>query len=315
MIDPDRVLGCVLGLALGDALGAPFESRRASEIPREWSPLALPGVFGPPGATTDDTALARNLVRSLAATGTLDEEDLAGRHVRWLATSPPDAGYLTRTVLSRIAAGEPAGHASRAVWEARGPERAATNGSVMYCAPLGAAYASRPARDLLEAADRLSGITHHDERCRAACQVVTLAVAALVRGEDRARAVERALRSVHEAGRPEEVEELAFMLEAAGVSRPVDGPDRGYVMFAAGIGLRALGSGGEFEPALREVIALGGDTDTNAALAGALLGAAFGKRGLPPSWLERLAEREGIERDARMLVPLAQSSGPTASST
>ncbi|MBI2238241.1 MAG: ADP-ribosylglycohydrolase family protein, partial [Actinobacteria bacterium] len=66
-----------------------------------------------------------------------------------------------------------------------------------------------------------------------------------------------------------------------------------------------LGRGGELEAELRRVVGLGGDTDTNAAVAGALLGAAAGLEGLPGDWLARLRDREGIEAEARALVPLA----------
>ncbi|MCA1727159.1 MAG: ADP-ribosylglycohydrolase family protein [Actinobacteria bacterium] len=215
------MVGCVLGLALGDALGAPFEFRRGSEIPQTWPALGIPGVFGPAGAPTDDTALARNLVRSLADRGRLDEADLVRRHVAWLRTDPPDIGNLTRAVLTRLAEGEAQNQAARAEWELRGPERAGSNGSVMYCAPLGAAMAGQTDTAILEAADRLSGLTHHDDRCRAACQALTLAVALVIRGEPRETAARKAIEIVHRSGRGDEAEELAFMMDEAGVGRPV----------------------------------------------------------------------------------------------
>src|SRR5713226_8355711 len=101
----DRAAGCVLGLALGDALGAPFELRRAHEIPNPLPALELPWMGRPPGATTDATAMARNLVRSLTARGGFDPVDLARRHVEWLATNPPDVVAFTRRVLRRVADG------------------------------------------------------------------------------------------------------------------------------------------------------------------------------------------------------------------
>ncbi len=140
----DRVVGAVLGLALGDALGAPFEFRRAHEVPDPLPAFELPWLGLPPGSTTDDTAMAMNLVRSLADHGSLDPDDLIRRHLEWFAGGPPDVGNLTRRVLSLAARGTPAADAARAVWEQRGPEVSAGNGSVMYCAPLGAAYANQP---------------------------------------------------------------------------------------------------------------------------------------------------------------------------
>jgi len=301
----DRVVGCVLGLAVGDALGAPFEFRRAHDVPDPLPAFELPWLGFPPGTTTDDTAMARNLVRSLAEHGSLDVDDLARRHLEWFRSRPPDVGNLTSRVLSRASRGVPAVDAARAEWEERGPEVSAGNGSVMYCAPLGAACANRRA-ELLEAAPALSAITHFDERCRTAVLAVTLAVAALVRGEPAGAALDDAIGTTIDLPGGEELE---FLVGAAGVQRPVDGPDQGFVLFTAGLGLQSLvrhGEGSDVEGELRRIVGLGGDTDTNAAVAGALLGASVGIRGLPAEWLTQLRERPGIEDEADRLVPLAE---------
>jgi ADP-ribosylglycohydrolase len=294
----ERVIGCVLGLALGDALGAPFEFRRRGEIPdplpafEDWKGLA-------PGRWTDDTAMARNLWRSLAERGRLATDDVLRRHLEWLATDPPDVGNLTRRVLGSIRDGVPDA-AERYVSE-RGPEISAGNGSVMYCAPLGAFRAARPAL-LLDEAPALSAITHWDERCRTACLAVTLAVAALVRGEGNPTAVARAVEAVldREGG-----EELEYLVGEAGRGRPVDGPDMGFTLFTAGIGLQVAAEGLPFEEGLRHVVSLGGDTDTNAAVTGALLGALHGREALPGAWLEKLADRRAIEAEAEALAAAA----------
>src|SRR6266496_5486496 len=96
-----RVVGSMLGLALGDALGAPFEFRRARDVPSPVPALELPWMGLPPGSTTDDTAMAMNLVGSLADRGSLDVDDVVRRHLDWLASDPPDVGSLTRRVLVR----------------------------------------------------------------------------------------------------------------------------------------------------------------------------------------------------------------------
>ncbi len=103
----ERAVGSVLGLALGDALGAPFEFRRAAQVPDPVPAFELRWMGLPPGSTTDDTAMARNLVRSLIERGGLDTDDVLARHIAWLGTRPPDVGNLTRIVLSRAAEGAP----------------------------------------------------------------------------------------------------------------------------------------------------------------------------------------------------------------
>jgi ADP-ribosyl-[dinitrogen reductase] hydrolase len=297
----ERVVGCVLGLALGDALGAPFEFRRGDEILDPLPAFELPWQGRPPGSWTDDTAMARNLVRSLARHGRLDPADVRGRHVEWLASDPPDVGNLTGWVLRRVRDGD-VDAAQRYVAE-RGPEVSAGNGSVMYCAPLGAFRASRPEL-LLEEAPALSAITHWDERCRTACLAVTFASAALVRGETPRSAVEDAVTAVldREGG-----EELEYLVAEAGRARRIDGPDMGFALFTAGIGLQVAAEAPGFEEGLRRVVALGGDTDTNGAVAGALLGAFHGRAALPGSWLDVLLDRGAIEQEGESLAVAASA--------
>jgi ADP-ribosyl-[dinitrogen reductase] hydrolase len=300
----ERAVGSGLGLALGDALGAPFEFRRAAQVPDPIPAFELGWMGLPPGTTTDDTAMARNLVRSLVERGALDTNDVLARHIAWLRTSPPDVGNLTRIVLSRAAEG--AVDAARGYVVQRGPEVSAGNGSVMYCAPLGVAYALRPDA-LFELAPALSAVTHWDERCRTACLAVTLAVAALVRGEPGDRAVVDAVTAVAER---EGGEELEYLVEAAGRARPVDGPDMGFTLFTAGLALQVAAEQPPFEEGLRYVVGLGGDTDTNAAVAGALLGALHGRAGLPVGWLDRLQDRNAIEAEAHALAQHLDRSSP-----
>jgi ADP-ribosyl-[dinitrogen reductase] hydrolase len=298
----ERVVGCVLGLALGDALGAPFEFRRREEIPHPLPAFEFPWHSYPPGTTTDDTAMTRNLVRSLATKSYLDTIELADRHVEWYRSQPAGIGNLTRRVLERAdRTGVLAELAARQVWDERGPEVSGGNGSVMYCAPLGAFRAARP-EFLYDEAPALSAITHWDERCRTACLAVTLATAALVRGAEPGTAVEDAVTAVvdREGG-----EELEYFVAQAGRARRIDGPDMGFTLFTAGIGLQVAAEAPGFEEGLRRVVALGGDTDTNAAVTGALLGALHGHEALPSAWLEKLADRQAIDEEAEALATAA----------
>jgi len=297
----ERVAGSCLGLALGDAVGAPFEFLRANNIPNPIPAFERPWLDQPPGSTTDDTAMARNLMRSLVERGGFDPLDIVERHLGWLRTDPPDVGTNIARVLRRVERPEDAPAVAEAVWRERGPEVSAGNGSVMYCAPLGLAYANRPG-ELVELAPALSVLTHFDERCRTAVLAVTQCVAALVRGEPAEASARTALGAVQDR---EGGEELEFLVEAVGGSRAIDGPDQGFCLFTAGAAFRALVRGGSFEAEVRRVVSLGGDTDTNAAVAGALLGARDGFGGLPPAWLERLIDRDAIRAEAEALVRLA----------
>jgi ADP-ribosylglycohydrolase len=170
----------------------------------------------------------------------------------------------------------------------------------MYCAPLGVVRARQPDR-LVEEAPALSRLTHWDGRCQTACLAVTSTVAALVRGEEADAAVLGGLAIVSDR---EGGEELEFLVGEAGRSRQLDGPDQGFALFTAGIALQVAGEELGFEDGLRYVVGLGGDTDTNAAVSGALLGAFHGVGAIPPDWLDRLAERDEIELEASALAAL-----------
>jgi len=289
----ERAIGSILGLAVGDALGAPFEFRRRSDVPEPLPAFELQWMGLPPGTWTDDTAMARNLWTSLIEhESALDLSDVLARHLVWLATGPPDVGTQTALALREGA---------EAVFERRGPEVSAGNGSVMYCAPLGVVRAREPER-LLDEAPALSRLTHWDGRCQTACLAVTLAVAALVRDEPADHSVVAAVEVVADR---EGGEELEYLVGEAGRARPLDGPDQGFTLFTAGIALQVVGEGRDFEEGLRHVVGLGGDTDTNAAVAGALLGAAHGVDAIPIAWLDALAEREALQAEASALAALS----------
>jgi ADP-ribosyl-[dinitrogen reductase] hydrolase len=271
----DRASGSTLGLALGDAIGS-----------------------GSPTGS-DATAMARNLWLSLIDQGgDLATDRVLARHLRWLGSDPPVVDGLARTVLSgwREGAADP----GREYVLRRGPEVSAGNGSVKYCAPLGVAYALRPEL-LAELAPALSALTHWDGRCRTACLAVTLTVAALVRGDSPEDAVSGGLQAVIEL---EGGEELEYLVAEAGRARPIDGPDAGFVLFCAGIALQTAARAASFEEGVSYVVSLGGDTDANAALTGALLGAALGRAGLPVEELAELADDGAIEDEALRLASL-----------
>ncbi len=295
----DRAAGSIIGLAIGDALGAPFESRRRTEIPDPLPAFAEPWMGLPAGTWTDDTAMARNLWASLIEQGgAFEPDDVLDRHLRWLLSDPPDVGIQTRLALQEAEDGTQ--EAARVVFERRGPEVSAGNGSVMYCAPLGVARARDPER-LFTEAPALSRLTHWDGRCATACLAVTLAASALVRGEDPEPAVVTAVGSV--AG-SEGGEELEYLVGEAGRGRQIDGPQMGFALFTAGIALQVVGEEAGYEEGLRHVVGLGGDTDTNAAVAGALLGARHGLGAIPAAWRDRLDDGQAIAAEAEALAAL-----------
>jgi ADP-ribosylglycohydrolase len=295
----DRAIGSILGLAVGDALGAPFTLAPRHAIPDPLPAFERPWLGSPPGTGSDATAMARNLVRSLIARrGALDLDDVRMRLVAWFAEPPPDVHAQTGRVLARYRDGDP--NAARWYVETKGPEVSAGNGAVTYCGPLGVVRTRNPGR-LVDDAPALCAVTHWDGRCRTSCLAVTLAIAALVAGDEGRPAVIGAVRRVDGL---EGAEELEYLVDEVGRARQIDRRHIDFTLFTAGAALQVTGEGLGFEAGLRHVVSLGGDTAANAAVAGALLGARHGRAAIPPGWLDRLAEREAIEREAAELAEL-----------
>jgi ADP-ribosyl-[dinitrogen reductase] hydrolase len=282
--EKDRFLGTLLAAAAGESLGAPHEFRKAAEVGvqkelKAGGPWAL-------GEPTDDIELTLSLLRSLVARRKLDLDDVARNYLKWFATRPKDIGNLTRSALENLRAGDPPTQSGALAWEDSG-RQAAGNGSVMCCAPIGLLHV-KSLEGLGEDAAAASRITHYDPRCVGGCVAVTTAIALLVRGDkDAEEAIPRAaaaggaisddVRMVIERGVSKRPEELT-----------VDGSDMGFVLHALELGFSALAHAASLEEGLVAVIARGGDTDTNGCIAGALLGAKFGKGQVPDRWASKL---------------------------
>ncbi len=273
----DRIRGCAVGAAAGDALGMPLEfyaARPTHDLVRNM----LPGRLAA-GTFTDDTEMALALAESLLAHRPLDPDDLAQRFVAWYRTHPPDIGEHTAKVLRRIAQGERWQDATAA--EQRAWPASAANGTVMRCWPVALAYWS--GLDALLDDSRLqSQVTHAHPECAAACQFVNAGIHFLLHGETPAAALDHALRV---AQVPQALREL---IEAA-PQRPRDQlKNSGWVRHTVESAVWGLLTTTSFEDAVVQVANLGNDADTAASVVGALAGAAYGLGAIPADWRDAL---------------------------
>jgi ADP-ribosyl-[dinitrogen reductase] hydrolase len=282
--EKSRFLGTLLGAAAGESLGAPHEGKRAADTgsPRE---LTAGGPWAA-GEPTDDIDLTLALLRSVVARRRLDLDDVAQAYLKWFAGKPKDIGNLTRAALENLRAGEPPTQSGALAWE-DSERKAAGNGSVMCCAPIGLLHLKN-LEGLSDDAAAASRITHYDPRCVAGCVAVTTAIALLVRGgKDAEEAIPRAAGAAGAIS-----DDVLMVIERGAVKKPeqlqVDGEDRGYVLHAVELAFSALASAASLEEGLVAVVSRGGDTDTNACVAGALLGARFGKGQVPDRWASKL---------------------------
>ena len=284
----DRYRGALLGLAVGNALGAPVEGWSADRIRTR-----LAGGVREIAAREaelpwdDDVAQAIELGESLLERS-FDPDAYLGRLLRWAERGGRGMGRQTRAVLLRARAGAKGTAAAAAVWEASG-RWAAGNGAVMRCAPVALRWRRDPVR-LIEDAGHSARVTHYDPRCVWTVVAVCAATAHALAGthwtlHELADGLESvgAPREVAEAVRESATRELAEL----GLDEP---GSMGYTVRAMAAGLWAHINAGDFEATLLEVINAGGDTDTNGAVAGAVLGARFGASAIPRRWTDRLPD-------------------------
>ena len=143
MSHEDGTVGALLGLAVGDALGAQVEFAHP-QVVREVVARGLEMVdsgYWAAGQWTDDTALALELAESIAERGLLDADDVARRYISWATTDGRGIGRATRAAL--MGASDAAEARRRAsAFQAR-TGMGASNGTVMRCAPIGLAARDR----------------------------------------------------------------------------------------------------------------------------------------------------------------------------
>lgn len=277
-----RARGALLGFACGDALGTTVEFHSRAAVQRRkddaW-PRDLVGG-GPfrllPGQVTDDTELMLALARSIVRCGRYDNEEAARSYLRWFASGPFDCGMATRAAFGRdIDAMESAA----AVVAARASKETEANGSLMRVLPIGVFGAGLARERVAQWAMADSRLSHPAEVAQWACATYAITVADAIehglRGDDLfARACAFAKGSPIEAT-------LAACRDGLPAS---DGRNQGWVRIAMQHAYCHLLRGSRLPDALAETVLCGGDTDTNAAIVGGLLGAAQGIDAVPMQW-------------------------------
>jgi ADP-ribosylglycohydrolase len=283
----DRAIGVLMGLACGDALGVPYEFDRVRLAPDE-QPAMLGGGLGDfePGEWSDDTSMAIAVAEGLGAATDPDEQldGVARRFLDWFRTCPPDVGVQTRAVLSSVADAPEAGlaiaMASAADTYARQHPHTAGNGALMRTAPIALAHLD-DREACAEAARAVAALTHAGPEVADSCVLWTEAVRVALQGGG--IDVESGLDLLEDDDRWRD------LLEEATTGDLERFHPNGWTVRTLQIAYGAIHRAhGSLEDALATAIRVGDDTDTVAAVAGALLGAHHGASALPASWVEAI---------------------------
>jgi len=306
----DQFQGCLLGLALGDALGAPREGGPVERLLWTLIGRTARGEM----RWTDDTQMSIDVAESLLARTAIDEDDLARRFAhgyRWSRGYGPSAAR----VLKRIAKGDDWRRAARSVH----PEGSFGNGGAMR-APVIALFFAREPLALAAAARRITTVTHAHPLGAEGAELVALATAQALR---RSTGSQLVARSAAAATQP------VFASRAAMASTWLHtqaSPSPQEVARHLGKGIAAADScitavylaarflEAPFEELIRFVAHVGGDVDTIGAMAGGIWGASRGHIDLPPAALRKLEARDRLTALATALhAAAAHKSGPRRS--
>jgi ADP-ribosylglycohydrolase len=265
-----RAQGCLLGQIAGDNLGALVEFRTAAEVaarhpdgPRLLEDGGHWGILA--GQPTDDSEMALALARAVVGAGTYDDGKVLEAYRAWYRSGPFDVGTTTRAALVGYLMAD-----------------SQANGSLMRASPL-AIFAHRArVEQAAELARRDSALTHPHSVCRDAVAAFVIATSrAIARGGEPEGAYEAALAWARSAAVAPVTEAL---VRAASEAPRCDEGHIGWVLVTLQNAFHELLHAPSVEAGVVATVRRGGDTDTNGAVAGALLGAVHGRAAIPMQW-------------------------------
>jgi len=296
---PDRLVGCLLGTAVGDALGLPCEGLSARRLRRLFPDVTRHHLILGRGMVSDDTEHAAFVAMALTRCGGEPEafaKDLARSLRWWLVGLPAGVGLATLRSILKLWLGWP---------PSRSGVYSAGNGPAMRSAILGVAFGHDCEK--LEAFVKSSTeITHRDPKAYFAALAVAIAATAAssddadwrteymrsleqaLGGSPNVEAASALLDRVAEAMRSaERGESVAHFADAIGSNNGISG----YCYHTVPCVLQAwFRFGDDLERGLPEIIGAGGDTDTAGAIFGAIVGARAGKAAIRKEWLDGIVE-------------------------
>lgn len=294
-----RIQGSLVGLAVGDALGAPVEFKPHAYVEKHpISDMISGGTWGlQAGQWTDDTSMALCLTASIIIKKESNIQDQLERYLRWyrdgyLSSTGKcfDIGNSTRKVLEkfefRLKRAKEKNEATVDLSRI-GDVEGAGNGCLMRLAPLALFYSFASISTLMEAVRSATEITHADKKAIDACCFFAVLVCSAAQGKPKDKILDPMyFRKFYQGDIHKDVQNI---IDGSYKKKPNGYQDgiraTGFVINTLEAALWAFyHDGGSFEKGVLDVIRLGDDTDTVAAVYGQLAGACYGLDRIPSRW-------------------------------
>jgi ADP-ribosylglycohydrolase/fructose-1,6-bisphosphatase/inositol monophosphatase family enzyme len=309
-----RAQGCLLGQLAGDALGGLVEFKSAASIrdshPAGVRTLADGGQWRTLGGQpTDDSEMALALARSIVNRGAYEHEEAARAYAWWNESDPFDRGNTIGAALSGASKAIRVGRSAAEGAKSAADRDSQANGALMRVSPLGILGASGDTEKVGEWAREDALLTHPNPVCEAANVIYAQTLAFAIRtGGSPEQTYRFALEAAKRAESPREI--VDALTEAASKPPADYSTQKGWVLKALQNAFWQLLHATNLEEGVVNTVMSGGDTDTNAAIAGALLGAVHGRSALPVQWLDRILSCRPISGLAGVLRPRPEAFWP-----
>ena len=287
----ERYQGCMVGLAVGDAVGTTVEFKKRDTFPPVTDMVGGGPFHLNPGEWTDDTSMALCLADSLITCGEFNPADQMDRYLRWrdegyLSSNGEcfDIGITVSDALSRYrSTGQPFAGSTNPC--------SAGNGSLMRLAPVPMFFASDP-EHAVHMSGESSRTTHGATTCVDACRYFGGLIVGAIQGESKETLLASRYTLATGLWNREplcaEIDEIA-----AGSFKVKDRHEvvgSGYVVKSLEAALWAFHNSADFQEGCLLAVNLGDDADTTAAIYGQIAGAHYGIDGIPATWRERIAK-------------------------
>lgn len=297
-----KARGMLIGLAVGDALGANLEFTISDHTDITDAKIAYYDGMWPKGTWTDDTSMALCLGHSLLERQGYDSYDVMSKYQAWVeqgycaSDNRPagDVGIQTRAAIERFK--------QNPIIDAYDQRsESAGNGTIMRLAPVVIATLHSPIAATLKLAQISARETHYSWEAEAGAEVFAAMLRQATTLSDKSAILDVSAFSTGEIY--DDI--LDRVLAESASSRPDTLQDLGgYIVDALSIAAWGFRHFDDFESGMRAVIKLGGDTDTNAAIYGQLAGAYYGDTAIPATWRSGLMRVSEIQQLADDLLAL-----------